>query len=176
MSISRELSDWIATYVDMKSIVVELEGVEWHGDRCSCPFGSDTHPSMYHLHSEDKNYLYCHHCGKAYSAVWFVSCSKHCSMDEAARWLMKKYSIPQPKTAEWSGEEKQEEQNFERVASYYCGDILDNIPIETRIKGRVRFWHISKTRDMYKLLKELKYEDFNDFLFNTTDEELEDAD
>ena len=172
MSVSRERQDFISAQVDLKGLMEELAGVRWMGNRCSCPFGSDSTPSFYCL--EDKNFYYCHHCHKGYSAVWVTALLRKCSADQAARWLERKYNILQaPEDRELND---REDDKFQAVADYYCNFIQ---PVEDelalRIKRRIAFWEICKQRDPSRLLKALDYKDMEEFE-EDMEEGIDDAD
>lgn len=172
MSVSIERQSFIGSQVDLKGLMEELAGVRWTGNRCNCPFGSDSTPSFYCL--EDKHFFYCHHCHKGYSAVWITSLLKKCSTEQAARWLERKYNIlqaPEDKVLNDNEDDK-----FQVVADFYCKDVQpQDVEIEHRVKLRIAYWEICKQRDPSRLLKALGFDDMEDFEWNTT-EEIDDAD
>jgi DNA primase len=156
MTVTLERRNLISESVDYKELAEELEGVRWIGNKCSCPWGSDTTPSMYYL--PDKHFIYCFHCSEGYDAVWFTAKSKRCSLEEAARWLERKYHFSN--NYDDDTEEPFEKNMFERVADYYtkCVGSEQDMNLDQRLKVRAWFWKMSKYQKINRLLKSINME------------------
>ena len=179
--LSPKRKEYIETHVDLRLVAEEVAGVRWMGNKCSCPFGSDSTPSMYYY--PGTNTIYCFHCSKGYGAVWLVSQINSWSLNRAATWLENTYKLKKQYDDELEEEEDEDEDDeddeeedyitFEEITNYFSKWMRCRMiePTE-RMALRDCFWAAHKFRDVLMLARSMGRKELNklkDELYNADD-------
>jgi len=156
---SQNRRDRLNEKIDIKTLAEEIEGVQWNGTVCHCPWGSDSRPSM-NLY-QATNTIYCYHCGKKYDVLWFCVTSKHCSMEAASRWLEKHYHI-----IHFENEDEDEDEDdgltYGDVTDYFVRWVrTQNLSIQELKRIRVWFWQKPVVTELLKKM-DLTIEEFEE--------------